>query len=60
MLDPRSQDNKNDFQKQNIRELVLNGMVVVRGHARWGMDSLVVLYTASLIPSHPHPAFATA
>jgi hypothetical protein len=35
-LDPRGQDDKNDFQKQNIRELVLTGMAVVRGYARAG------------------------
>lgn len=36
VLDPRGQDNKNDFQKQNIRELILNGVSVVRGYARAG------------------------
>lgn len=34
--DPRAQDNKNDFQKQNIRELTLSGMAVVRGYVRAG------------------------
>ncbi|MBP7147657.1 MAG: cupin domain-containing protein [Acidobacteria bacterium] len=34
--DPRAQDNKNDFQKQNIRELRLNGMSLARGYARAG------------------------
>ena len=34
--DPRAQDNKNDFQKQNIRELTLTGMAVVRGYVRAG------------------------
>ena len=34
--DPRQQQNKNDFQKQNIRALKLTGMSIVRGYARAG------------------------
>lgn len=34
--DPRQQDNKNDFQKQNIRELTLTGTHIVRGYAHAG------------------------
>jgi mannose-6-phosphate isomerase-like protein (cupin superfamily) len=34
--DPRQQDNKNDFQKQNIRELTLTGTHLVRGYAHAG------------------------
>ena len=34
--DPRQQDNKNDFQKQNIRELTLTSTQIVRGYAHAG------------------------
>jgi hypothetical protein len=34
--DPRQQDNKNDFQKQNIKALTLSGMTLIRGYARAG------------------------
>lgn len=34
--DPRAQDNKNDFQKQNIREFRLNGIEVARGYVHAG------------------------
>lgn len=34
--DPRLQDNKNDFQKQNIYELRLTGLQLARGYARAG------------------------
>lgn len=34
--DPREQNNKNDFQKQNVRTFSLAGISIVRGYARAG------------------------
>jgi hypothetical protein len=48
--DPRRQDNKNDFQKQNIREVVLEGTHLVRGYARagdWTGSFLHIAFTPS-------------
>ena len=52
--DPRQQDNKNDFQKQNIRELTLSGTHVARGFARagdWSGSFLHISYTPA--PASP-------
>ncbi|QRM36050.1 cupin domain-containing protein [Microvirga sp. VF16] len=34
--DPRQQDNRNDFQKQNVRDFTLQGIEIVRGYAAIG------------------------
>jgi mannose-6-phosphate isomerase-like protein (cupin superfamily) len=46
--DPRDQDNKNDFQKQNIQDFRLNGIEIARGYVHagtWTGTFLHVAYT---------------
>jgi hypothetical protein len=52
--DPRQQDNKNDFQKQNIRELILTGTQVTRGFAQAG-EWIGSFLHISYVPSPDSP-----
>jgi mannose-6-phosphate isomerase-like protein (cupin superfamily) len=66
-VDPREQDDKNDFQKQNLREFALTGLEVARGFAAigdaWIGSFLSIAYSPSAssplvgsngMPIHPH------
>ncbi len=48
--DPRAQDNKEDFQKQNIRDLKLTGLTLARGYARAGGWTGAMLHLAYAPP----------
>jgi mannose-6-phosphate isomerase-like protein (cupin superfamily) len=64
--DPREQDNKNDFQKQNIRDFRLTGVEIARGYVHagdWTGTFLHLAYTpvdgSPLLPAggqYPGPA----
>ena len=48
--DPRQQDDKNDFQKQNLKEFTLAGIEIARGFAAIGEEWIGSFLSVSYVP----------